>query len=110
MIEKILRNVLIKEVGNSLFIDSDLITLAQILDSNHELKDISKGLRYYLEYYLSYELNPSIPKEKKPGKNIRNIQMHNRNDKYEKTNYNDVIILFYFSLSILGDLLIRTLK
>ena len=110
LIEKILRNVLIKEVGNSLFIDSDLITLAQILDSNHELKDISKGLRYYLEYYLSSELNPSIPKEKRPGKNIRNIQMHNRNDKYEKTNYNDVIILFYFSLSILGDLLIRTLK
>lgn len=110
LIEKILRNVIIKELGNTLFIDLDAITLAQILNPNYELKDISKGLRYYLEYYLLSEINSNIPKEERPGKNIRNIQMHNRNGKYEKTCYNDVIILFYLALSILGDLVIKTLK
>lgn len=109
-IEKILRNVLIKEVGNSLFIDPDSITLTQILNSSNKLSDVSSGLRYYLEFYLSTECDFKGLKEERPGKNIRNIQMHNRNDKYEKTKYNDALLLFFFAVSLLGDLLIKTLK
>lgn len=109
-IEKILRNVLIKEVGNSLFIDPDSITLMQILNSANKLSDVSSGLRYYLEFYLSTECDFKGLKEERPGKNIRNIQMHNRNDKYENTKYNDALFLFFFAVSLLGDLLIKTLK
>lgn len=109
-IEKILRNVLIKEVGNSLFIDPDSITLMQILNSANKLSDVSSGLRYYLEFYLSTECDFKGLKEERPGKNIRNIQMHNRNDKYENTKYNDALFLFFFAVFLLGDLLIKTLK
>ena len=109
-IEKILRNVLIKEVGNSLFIDPDSITLTQILNSANKLFDVSSGLRYYLEFYLSNECDFEGLKEERPGKNIRNIQMHNRNDKYENTKYNNALLLFFFAVSLLGDLLIKTLK
>ena len=109
-IEKLLRNVLIKEVGDTLFIDPEKITLVQILESVNKLSDVSSGLRYYLEFYLSTESGFNGLKEERPGKNIRNIQMHNRNDKYENTNYNDALLLFFFAVSLLGDLFIKTTK
>ena len=109
-IEKLLRNVLVKEVGDTLFIDPDKTTLVQILESTNKLSDVSSGLRYYLEFYLSTESDFNGLKEERPGKNIRNIQMHNRNDKYENTNYNDALLLFFFAVSLLGDLFIKTTK
>ena len=107
-IEKILRNVLIKESNGSLFIDPDAITLTQILNPSNKLADISTGLRYFLEFYLATEMDFNGLKEERPGKNIRNIQMHNRNDKYEKTDYQTAIMLFLFLISLLNDLLIKT--
>lgn len=107
-IEKILRNVLIKESNGSLFIDSDAITLTQILNPSNKLADISIGLRYFLEFYLATEMDFNGLKEERPGKNIRNIQMHNRSDKYEKTDYQTAIMLFFFLISLLNDLLVKT--
>ena len=97
-------------MGDTLFIDPEKITLVQILESVNKLSDVSSGLRYYLEFYLSTESGFNGLKEERPGKNIRNIQMHNRNDKYENTNYNDALLLFFFAVSLLGDLFIKTTK
>lgn len=42
----------------------------------------------------------------KPGLNIRNNIMRGQDDAYEQTNYGTCLILFYFLLSLLDDLLI----
>lgn len=107
-IEKIIRNILIKEVDNTLYIDPDAITLVQILNPSNKLSDVSKGLRYYLEFYLATEIDFKGLKQERPGKNIRNVQMHNRNDKYENTNYQISFTLFFFLMSLLDDLLAVT--
>ena len=101
-IEKIIRNVILEEVKDILYFDEDSNTLNSLL--NYDIQSISCGLKYHLEFFLCKENNNNIPKAKRPGKNIRNIQMHNHNLKYESTNWSDCCNLFYFVLSIVNDL------
>lgn len=108
-IEKVLRNVLIKEIKDFSYFDPDLITLNQILKSSNKLADVSIGCRYYLEFYLSVESEFNGLKEKRPGKNIRNEQMHNKDGKYEKTNLQLALLLFYLAFSLLIDLFIKVI-
>ena len=107
-IEKMLRNVLAKETENSLGLDPDSITLGKLLEYENEMASVSSGLKYFLEFYLSKENNNDIPKTDRPGKDIRNVQMHNRDEKYEATNYDDCLLLFYLALSLLGDLFVAS--
>lgn len=106
-IEKVLRNVLIKEIKDFSYFDPDLITINQILKSSNKLADISTGCRYYLEFYLSVESDFNGLKEKRPGKSIRNEQMHNKDGKYEKTNLQLALLLFYLAFSLLVDLFLE---
>lgn len=103
LIEKMLRNIAFNEMKDEEYFNEDSETLGSLLE-NHELKALSKGLKYYLRFYLSKENDNSIRKDERPGKDIRNVQMHNRGDKYQRTRSNLCFILFYFILSILGDL------
>ena len=107
-IEKMLRNVLAKETENSLGLDPDSITLGKLLEYENKMASVSSGLKYFLEFYLSKENNNDIPKTDRPGKDIRNVQMHNRDEKYEATNYDDCLLLFYLALSLLGDLFVAS--
>ena len=104
LIEKILRNIALKEAEDFTFFDSDSNTIGSLF-KNHNFKMISDGLLYYLEFYLSTEANESLRKGARPGKNIRNIQMHNHDDKYQKTNLTTCLELLYFIISQLGDLI-----
>ena len=105
-IEKMLRNIAFHETKEKAFFDQESNTLGYLL-KYHKYKALSEGLLYYLEFYLSKENNDKLRTDERPGKNIRNIQMHNYDKKYERTNLNLCLELFYFVLSILGDLLIE---
>ena len=104
-IEKILRNIAFKETKEVAYFDQDSNTLGSLL-KHHKYEILSGGLLYYLEFYLSKENNDKIRIDERPGKNIRNIQMHNHDKKYERTNFGLCLELFYLVLSILGDLLV----
>ncbi len=107
-IEKVLRNVLTKEAEDNIYLDPDSITLGQIFDHGDAMTSISSGLKYFLEFYLSKENSGNIQKADRPGKDIRNVQMHNHDEKYEATNYDDCLLLFYLALSLLSDLFIAS--
>lgn len=104
-IEKLLRNVALFETKDHSYFDQDANTLGNLF-KHHKYKSLSDGLLYYLEFYLSKENNEKIRKDERPGKNIRNIQMHNHDEKYESTTFELCLVLYYFILSILGDLYI----
>lgn len=103
LLEKILRNVAHIDDKGTTYFDQDSNTMG-VLFKRHHFEKLSSGLMYYLEFYLSLESSDKIKKDKRPGKNIRNVQMHNHNDKYGKTNLELCLLLFYFLLSLLGDL------
>lgn len=105
-IEKILRNVGLKEVKDDIYFNTAKATLADFFRPPFKLADISKGLKYHLEFYLIREVDYRGDDMSKPGLNIRNNIMHGQDDAYEQTNYDTCLILFYFLLSLLDDLLI----
>ena len=102
-IEKLLRNIAFEESKEFAYFDQSSNTLGSLI-RNYEFKVLSKGLLYYLEYYLIKENNDKMCDDEKPGKNIRNIQMHNFDTKYDNTDLFLCLELLYFILSILGDL------
>ena len=103
-IEKILRNVLITENFDMIYVDIDNITLGGIIQQLRENKSISLDILDYLEYFLLKENNTKILKNERPGKNIRNIQMHNHDDKYVQTDINIILTLLYLLMLILNEL------
>lgn len=103
LLEKILRNAALIDDKETTYFDPDSNTMG-VLFKRHHFEKLSSGLMYYLEFYLSLESSDKIKKDKRPGKNIRNVQMHNHDDKYGKTNLELCLLLFYFLLSLLGDL------
>lgn len=105
-IEKMLRNVALKEVKNDIYFDISKATLAYFFKTPFKLRDVSEGLKYHLEFYLIREVNYNGDVMDKPGLNIRNNIMHGQDDAYEQTDYRTCLILFYFLLSLLNDLLI----
>lgn len=105
-IEKILRNIAFQEKKEVAYFDQDSNTLGSLL-KHHKYKILSEGLLYYLEFHLSKENNDKLRTDERPGKNIRNVQMHNHDKKYERTNFSLCLELFYLVLSVLGDLLIE---
>ena len=109
LFEKLLRNVALKEIEDVYYFDQDSNTIGSLF-RNHHFKTLSKGLIYSLEFVLSREANDSLRKDERPGMDIRNIQMHNYNDKYEKTNIILCLQLFYLLLSILDDLFLKVDK
>lgn len=108
-IEKILRNIIVKEESDNIYIDESKLTLGQILSRSHNLSSISDSIKYYLKYILLSDEEASTIKEKRPGRNIRNWQMHNSNDKYDKTECNDCVELLYLTISLVGDLYVTSL-
>lgn len=107
IIEKILRNVLLVENFDASYIDIDCITLASILDELSKNDCMSKDILNYLEYFLTRENNQGLEKNKRPGKNIRNIQMHDHDDKYMKTDYGTVLHLLFMLILLLNEILIK---
>jgi len=103
-IEKILRNVFVKENSDKIYINPNKLTMSSLLNPKANLTSLSDGLKYYLEFYLVKEIEFQGLEEERPGKDIRNIQMHNRNKKYENTNLETCITLLYFALSLIDDL------
>ena len=108
-IEKILRNIAFQETKEVAFFDQDSNTLGALL-KHHKYKILSEGLLYYLEFYLLKENNDKLRIDERPGKNIRNVQMHNHDKKYERTNFSMCLELYYLVLSLLGDLLVECAK
>lgn len=106
LFEKILRNIALIDDKDVCFFDPDSNTIGSLF-KNHKFTKLSEGLNYYLEFYLSRETNERIKKEERPGKDIRNIQMHNHDEKYKRTDLNLCLELFYLALSLLGDLLVN---
>ena len=106
LFEKILRNIALFDDKDVCFFDPDSNTIGSLF-KNHKFTKLSKGLNYYLEFYLSRETNERINKDERPGKDIRNIQMHNHDEKYKRTDINLCLELFYLALSLLGDLLVN---
>ena len=109
-IEKILRNIVVKEESNNIYIDESKLTLGQIFSRSHNLLSISEGIKYYLKYILLTDEEASPIKEKRPGKNIRNWQMHNSNEKYDKTGYQLCVELLYLTISLVVDLVVVSLQ
>ncbi len=108
-IEKIIRNVVLVEESSKIYIDEKKLTLGQLLDSKFKLKSLSDGLKYYLNYFLLTDIEASAIKEQRPGKDIRNWQMHNANDKYDKTDFHLCLELFYLTISLVVDLVFVSL-
>lgn len=105
-IEKILRNIALKEVKDKKYFDTSKATLAEFFRTPFQLKDISEGLKYHLEFYLIKEVNFHGYEIDRPGLNIRNNIMHGQDDAYEKTDYGTCLTLFYYLVSLMDDLLI----
>ena len=105
-IEKIIRNVALKEIQKEIYFDMNKATLANFFRSPFKLKDISGGLKYCLEFYLIKEVDFNGEEMKRPGLNIRKNIMHGKNDAYEQTDYFTFLTLFYFLVSLLNDLFI----
>ena len=103
-IEKVIRNIVLEEVKDISYFDEDSNTLYSLLGVN--IKSLSEGLKYFLEFYMCKEINNHIPKSERPGKNMRNIQMHNHNLKYDGTNWSDCLNLFFLLVSIIDDLVL----
>ena len=87
-----------------IYVDIDNITLGGIIQQLRENKSISLDILDYLEYFLLKENNTKILKNERPGKNIRNIQMHNHDDKYVQTDINIILTLLYLLMLILNEL------
>ena len=107
VIEKILRNILFAQNYDNCYIDVESITLASILKELSKNNFMSYDILNYLEYFLIKENNQDLLKHMRPGKNIRNIQMHDHNDKYLKTNYGTVLQLFFMLILILNEISIK---
>lgn len=105
-IEKIIRNVALKEVKNDRYLNSDKAKLSDFFKGGYKLKDISEGLKYHLEFYLIKESKFSGNDLDKPGLNIRNNLMHGQDDAYDNTDYGICVALFYFLVSLLDDLVL----
>lgn len=108
-IEKILRNVALLEIKENKYFNASNYTLVPLLSLDYKV--LSKGLIYYLEFFLSKENNPKIAiKEERPGKDLRNIHMHNHDYKYGKTSIEDCLTIFNLLLSLLGDIYFNIIK
>ena len=92
-LEKIVRNIVVKEESANKFLEEKYLTLGNL--SDFKLESLSYGIKYYMEYYLITDKNASPIKVERPGLDIRNIQMHNNNDKYNKTGYELCLTLFH---------------
>jgi len=108
-IEKILRCVYVSERFDIQYVDESKTTIATYLEEGAIGASLSSGLKYFLRYYLSCETSP-IQGEKMPGQNWRNIQMHDLGDKYMKTSFNTCLSVFFFLLSLLGDVFLNRVK
>lgn len=106
-IEKIIRNVALLEQTDFYF-DADRITLADLLSDRFKLENISNGLKYHLEFYLLKEINFNGLDSDRPGLNLRNKMMHGQDDIYENIDYGTCVLLFYYLLSLLNDLVISS--
>lgn len=104
VVEKILRNVAYKECRDESYFD-DEITLHNIL-KNYTLKDISKGLKYHLEFYLIKQIDFDGIWTERPGLNIRNNLMHGNDETYGNFHYGTLLDLFYLMISLLDDLFV----
>ena len=103
-IEKILRNTAFKETCSDIYVDVDKIALAAFFKDPFKLKDVSDGLKYYLEFYLIKQIDFTGTEMDRPGLNLRNKLMHGQDEMYERTNYGTCLILFYLLLALLDDL------
>ena len=109
LIEKLIRNILILEIKDKIYLDSYVLSMGRFFAEKKNIP-LSDGLMYYLEFYMSTEQNNEIAKLKRPGKDIRNIQMHNQNEKYDKSDLFLCVKLFYFVLSIISDLFVLVIR
>lgn len=71
LLEKLLRNVAYFDQKDEGYYNPDKNTIGTLMQ--YKYQNISPGLMYYLEYYLSTEANGNLNKEERPGLNIRNI-------------------------------------
>jgi hypothetical protein len=108
-IEKILRYVFITEQFDVQYVSEQKTTIGTFLKDGAIGKSLSDGLKYYLEFYLSTEQLPDVTKPR-PGKNWRNIQMHDLGNKYLTTGLDEALTVFFFLDCLLADLEIRTGK
>lgn len=106
LIEKILRNIALLDDKEVSYFDPDSNTIGTLF-KNHKFTKLSDGLVYYLEFYLSRENNEKLNKDERPGKDIRNVQMHNHDEKYKHTDLNLCLELLFLLLSLLGDLFVN---
>ena len=107
-IEKIIRNIVIKENKTETYIDPDELTLGNCFKFIYKMPSVSEGLKYHLEFYLLKEVNLQVPGIDKPGKNIRNILMHGIDDIDDKFYYETLMNLVYFLVSLINDIYVYT--
>jgi hypothetical protein len=108
-IEKILRCVYVSERFDIQYVDESKTTIATYLEEGAIGASLSSGLKYFLRYYLSCETSQTQV-AKMPGQNWRNIQMHDLGDKYAKTDLSTCLSVFFFLLSLLGDVFLNRVK
>ncbi len=107
-IEKIIRNVVIKEDKGLTYFNPDKSSLGNLLSK--DINSMSPGLVYYLNYYLCSEHIDNKTSIERPGKNIRNIQMHNYDYKYDETDERDCFALLFLIVCIINDLTLKNMK
>lgn len=108
-IEKILRCVYVSDRFDIQYVDESKTTIATYLEEGAIGASLSSGLKYFLRYYLSCETSQTQV-AKMPGQNWRNIQMHDLGDKYAKTDLSTCLSVFFFLLSLLGDVFLNRVK
>ena len=101
-IEKTLRLLTLKECYDVVFFEEKDLTLGQMLKQGLPMV-LSKNLARYLQFYLDVDQSVGQISER-PGRNLRNIHMHNLDHKYQRTNYGDCIWLVFILMCVLNEL------
>lgn len=107
-LEKTLRLLTMKESFESAFFEESELTLGQMLQHGKP-QALSRNIVRLLQFHL--DVDKAVPaKDERPGRNLRNIHMHNLDHKYKRTNYGDCLWLLFLLMAVFNELELDALE
>lgn len=107
-LEKILRLLTMKESFDSAFFEESELTLGQMLHHGKP-QTLSRNIVRLLQFHLDVDKAVQA-KDERPGRNLRNIHMHNLDHKYKRTNYGDCLWLLFLLVAVYNELELYVLE
>ena len=107
-LEKTLRLLTLEESYSTEYFEEKDLTLGQML-SHGRPQLLSRSLIRLLQFHLDADKDLGL-ESKRPGRNLRNIHMHNLGGKYKNTNYGDCLWLVYILMTVFNELELRAIE